>query len=538
MALKYLNAIDEDTVDVEQKDWRGGADEFGTATDLPPNVGGRLVNCIVEDNGRPRTRPGADALGGSSLDAGQKIQALTYFDTPTLEYVFASINASLRQWDGAAWSTPAGYPFGGNTILEMAQGAGLLYASAGSGQWFSFDGSAWSAGLGTDNTTSAGDPPVGATIMCWHTNRMFAAGTLGTGFYDQIAVSALGDAGADVWDWVNFSLRIGRGEGEAIKAMCSAKGQWLAIGKEGSIYMAYTSPLETSAANWPVDRLAGSVGVVGKRAMISAGDSLWCVGPDLALREIVSLQRSEDVPFELGPVASEAAKPYMDRINTGQLSKIALGKYGRYLMLAVPLDSATEPSHVLVWNLRLRKPSLSGPGTVPAFIGVWTGWTPTVFAVSRFGGAERLLIGDSDGKVNLFKDRADQTEVDTFADNDVDVLATQRTKSWDFGGRRNWKDAESAELQWANSTPQVDIVAVLDEEEQKRRTFTLETIQNELPVDLPFDLAVVGPSTATWALDELPEFKEAYIEVQQLTRGRVELKSVAMSAFVNTTSQE
>ena len=538
MGLKYLNALDEETLDVEQKDWRGGADEFSTPTNLPDIVGGRLVNCIVEDNGRPRTRPGADALGGASLDAAQRIETLSYFDTPLLEYVFASINATFRRWNGAVWDTPAGYPFAARSIVEIAQGADTLYASDGVGQWFSFDGAAWSAGLGVDNTTAAGDPPVGATIMAWHTNRMFSTGIVG-GVSDAVAASFIGGAGANQWDWVNFSFRVGRGEGEAIKALCAAQGQWLAIGKEGSIYFALTNPTAASAAAWPIDRLADSVGVLNKRTMRSAGGSLWCVGPDLALREIIhSGARVEGIPFELGPVASEAAKPYMDRINQGALSKVALAGYGRYLMLAVPLDNATEASHVLVWNMRIRLPSISGPGTVPAFIGVWTGWTPTCFAVSRFNGAERLLIGDTTGRVNMFKDRSDQTDEDTFVDNGTNVLAVQRTKSWDFGGRRNWKDAQSAELQFENSTPTVDVVLVLDGQEQQRSSKTLETVQNQLPLTLPFDLAVLGPVTATKAMDELPEFKEAYIEVQQLTRGRVELKSVAMSAFLNTTSEE
>lgn len=532
MGVKFLDAVDDVTLDDEQKSWSGGADEFQTPTLLAPNVGGKLVNAIVEDNGRPRNRPGADALGSTQLSAGNRVQALAYFDTPTLEYLYVSINQSLRQWTGAAWSTIAAYPFGANTIVAMVQGNDTLYCSDGTNQWRSYNGAIWSGALGAGAT----DPPLGATIMCWHTFRMFAAGTI-AGFYDTIQASALGDAGTGQWSNTTFSFRVGRGEGERVIAIVSGRGNWLCVGKEGSLYVVLTNPQAASATEWPIFRVAGSVGVVGKLAMTLGGDSWFVVGPDLALREIIP-STVEDTPFEMAPPCSEPAKPYFDRINRSAQSKIAMHKYGRYLLVGLPLDNATEPSHTLVWNLRLRRPSDVPGFTLPAFIGSWTGWTPTVFCTTRFAGVERMVIGDSNGYVNQWKDASDQTSDDTYLDNAVAVLATIRGKSWDFGSQRNPKDAESCELQFVDSTAQVDVVLACDEEEALRWTKDLETTQNQLPVDLPFDLAVLGPSRSTKNADGLPEFREAYLEVQQLTAGRLEVKSMAMSAFVNTQANE
>lgn len=540
MATKFIDSLDDVTGDVEQSDWRGGFDEFATPTKLPMSAGGRGLNVIVEDNGRPRNRPGADYLGGATLGAGNRIQALSYFDTPTLEFIFASIDASLRAWDGNAWATVAAYPFGANQITAMAQGHDRLYCSDGQGQWFAYDGAAWSAGEGT----GVNDPPVGATMLVWHTalNRMFASGVI-SGTYDTLAASVLdaASAGAGRWSAANWSVRIGRGEGEAITAICPAKGFWLAVGKEGSIFMVYADPTATSASQWLIPRLAGSVGVVGRRAMVYAGDSLWVVGPDLTLREIVPTQaavQTGDAPFQLLPAASEPAKPYFDRINEGVLSKIVLHAYGRYLMAALPLDSATEPDHVLVWDLRLRVPSNVPGVTIPAFVGVWTGWTPTAMLTSRFGGRERLVIGDDDGGVNEWKDASDQSENATYEDNGTPVLATVRTRSWDFGTQRNGKDMESLELQFTESTSTVDVLLVLDGVEEKRWELPLEVVQNELPVNLPFDLARPGPVRATRNADGLAEFREMYVEIAQTGGGRMELKSVAASAFLNTTENE
>lgn len=540
MGIKFLDAVDDTTLDAEQSDFRGGFDEFATPTKLLETVGGQGVNLIIEDNGRPRNRPGADALGGASLSAGNRVECLSYFDTPALEYIFAAVAATLQKWDGANWTNIAGYPFGVNSIVAMAQGHGALYCSDGQGQWQSYDGAAWSGPLGAGGN----NPPVGASIMVWHTalNRMFASGTIG-GFYDSLHASLLdpASAGAGKWNEATWSVRIGRGEGEAIKAICPAKGFWLSVGKEGSIFMVYADPTAVSAAQWQIPRLSGSSGVVGRKAMTFWGDSLWAIGTDLALREIVPTNaavQAGDAPFQLMPAASEPAKPYFDRINRSAQSKIVLHGYGRYLFCALPLDNAAEPSHVLVWNLRLRVPSNVPGATIPAFIGVWTGWTPTAFVTSRFSGVERLIIGDSDGKVNEWKDGDDQYDNDTFEDNGVAVLGTVRGRSWDFGTQRNGKDAESVQLQFVDSTAEVDIVAMLDGEEQARWGVALEQVQNQLPVNLPFDLAQPGPTRATRNADELIEFREMYIEVQQRTAGRMELKSMAASAFLNTSDNE
>lgn len=539
MGVKFIDTIDDVTIDQEQKSWAGGADEFATPTMLPDNIGGKLVNCIVEDNGRPRTRPGADGLGGSALDAGDRVQIMAYFDTPTLEYLFASINASLRRWDGANWATPAGYPFGANTIVAMAQLDANLYLSDGVGQWFTFDGATYSAGLGT-GTGATGDPPVGASMIVAHTNRLFASGTIG-GVYDQVYASFIGTAGANEWNHTDFAFRVGRGEGQRITALAAGRHNILWVGKENSIFAVFAEPnttLAATAAAWQIDRVANSVGVVGSKAMISAVDGVWCFGPDLALREIVPSDR-QDSPFEVAPAVSEPAKPYIDRINRAALSKVVLHKYGRYLMLALPLDSATEPNTVLVWNLRLRRPSVVAGYTLPVFIGAWTGWTPTAMVTTLFGsGGEKFVIGDSAGFVNQWKDGSDQTDDDTYEDNSVAVLATIRSKSWDFGSQRNPKDAESAEVQFIDSTGTADVVIYYDRNEQFRWNLNLETVQNELPLDLPFDLAVLGPTISPKNLDGLATFREMFFQIEQKTVGRMELQSVAASAFINTQENE
>lgn len=514
---QFIDSLDDEPMIRRQQDFRGGANEFEDPTNLPDLGVAKLENLMVEDNGLARTRPGADALGGSALVAA-RIQGLTYFDTPSLEYIFASVSASLRKWDGATWTNIAAYPLGGNSILEMAQGANTLYVSDGSGQWYSYNGAAWSAALGN----TAADPPNGASIMCWHTNRMFAAGTIG-GLYDQIHASDIGAAGAGDWDSATQAFRVGHGEGEAVTALCSAKGWWLAVGKEGSIYLVNANPTQT-VAQWTIGRLAGSVGCVGKRAMVSFGDFLVVLGRD-GLRRI-NATAAEDTPWEISAPFSEPMQPYIDRINWSVANKSVLHKYRHYLFCALPLDSATEPSHVLVWNSRL--------GT---WIGVWTGWTPTAMCTSRFAGVERFIVGDSAGQVNQWKDYTSADLDSTYQDNSTEIPTKLRSKSWNFDQPLNWKDAYFGEVIFTESQGNVDIVIFLDGIEQRSTTFSLFQVTNQLPVNLPFDLAALNPDPVTMSLDGLPEAREMALEVRTTSK-RIQIKSLALAAFLNTMKNE
>lgn len=538
MSQKFLDALDDQTLDAAQEEWRGGTNESGRPTRLLPNQFGQGVNVMLdEEDGSPKTRPGADALGGAALDAA-RIDRLVYFDTPTAEYLIATLNLSLRRWDGAAWTTAAAYPFGANNVADLAQLNQLLYVTAGSGNWQSYAPAtdAW-ADLGN----GAGNPPVGATMTCVHTERVFATGTItpvagGAAQDDAIYVSNLGNAGSGQWNHATFSFRVGRGEGEPIKALCSAKGWWLAVGKEHSLYMVNTDPTAASAAEWAVKRLANSVGVVGRRALCAAGDSLFLVAPDRSLREVMATMDA-DTPFELLAPASEPAQNWFKRINWAQASKIVLHKHGRFLLMGCALDGASDNNTVLVWDLRYRVP---GPGgvTFPAFLGRWTGWTPTAFCTTRFGAVgERLAIGDTVGKVNAWKEDDDEGLAATYLDNAVDIATTIRTASWDFGFVRNWKDGESLEVEFVDSTTTATVRAVLDGVERQTWAVITEETAPTLPVMLDFYLASGGPVAVPKSVDGNVEFREMYVEITT-TAGRVQVRRVGASAFLNTTRTE
>jgi hypothetical protein len=512
MPVLYINSLDDEPGFERCETFSGGVDDYTRSTLLPQDASQSLVNLISDESGELSVRPGVDPLG-AVLSASQRIPQLVYFDTPSLERVYASINNSLRSWDGVSWTTIGAYPFGANTISAMAQGSNLLFCSDGTNQWQTWDGAAWSGALGAGAT----DPPVGANKMIWHTERMFAVKPTA---YDTIYTSDIGSAGTGNWPVAN-QFRVGRGEGDPIKALLSFKTFYLVVLKEASIYLVDADPTIT-VANWSVVRLSNSIGCVG--GAIAFADQIMFLSRD-GIRAITATEGS-DTPYEVSPPLSQPVNSWIKRINWEYAYKTVAHRYGAFVLFAIPVDSNTEPSHVLVFNLRTGKWS-----------GVWTGWYPTAFATSRFSGVERLLFGDKNGFVQQWKDYTSVDLASTYQDNGAEIAASWYSRGMNFGEPVNWKDPTWAEWRFINSLTNVDLKIYLDG--QLERTFTASTtaISNSLPVDLPFDLASLRPVTIAKRLDGLTQFNEAFLSTES-TSGKWILKNATMSAFLNTHQDE
>src|SRR5437762_7199299 len=161
-----------------------------------------------------------------------RAQGLIYFDTASYEQLISAAGKQLWKWEGASWTRMAGANefqlSDADTTFEAAQGIDKALFTDGSQQMQTWDGAAWSAPLG--NTPN--DPPVGATILCWHTGRMFAAGHGNKP--DTIWVSNRLAYGSGQWNTVQRSFRVGGGEGDPIKALASMQSFVLGVLKEDS----------------------------------------------------------------------------------------------------------------------------------------------------------------------------------------------------------------------------------------------------------------------------------------------------------------
>ncbi len=518
MPYQYSDVLDDELLYERVPSFGGGMDGFTTASELAQNTNQYNENCILAGNKRLRTRPGADSLAAGPVNAASVIQGLLYFDTPTYEQLLAANGSKIMKWDGAAWTQAAGWaPQDQRT--EMAQGVDKVLLTDGQGNMQSWDGVNF-ADLGAVGGTVSSSPPVGATILCWHTSRMFAAGKGGSP--DTLWASFLLDI--TKWNHTQFSLRVGGGEGEPITGLCSLQNYQLVVFKENSVYLVVADPSQPTAANWQIFPLSRAIGCVGRKAFCVYGNESLFMARDgvRSVRRMVAASGQ----YELTAPISEPMQPYIDRINWAHADLIAARNYKELVLFSVPLDASLTNNAVLVYNARLG-----------VWLGLWTGWTPACWEVTRFNGVLRLVHGDQAGLARQYKDFRDAGDDATYLDDAVAIPTKGWLRSMLFGEPENDKDGYHAEARFNTSNAIVNITAVGDEADLRTWSEDVRQKGPDLPLDLPFDLGSLASVPTRRGLRGLKPFNEIYLKIES-TAGWWELRNVTVSAYLNTLANQ
>lgn len=526
MPLFYTNALDEEPVYERCESFGGGMDSYQRSTLLPPDAFQYGENTVVPDNFEVRTRAGADVIGSARA---AKIQGIQYFDTPSYEQLIVGTNATMQHWNGSAWTTMTGWtPTDADRRLAMAQGVGKVLITDGgvlggtTGGFAMWDGASFTLFSNTNT-----DPPERATILLWHAGRMWAAGFDGsaTGKEDDaIWASALLAFGGGDWNGVDRSFRVGGGEGDPITALASMQDFTMAVCKQNSIHLIRTDPTNvpvTYSDNVPNEVVSYGVGCVGKRALCNYGNDLLFVSPDKSIRSLQRMQAAA-TQYQLSAPISLPIQPYIDRINWDYAHLIAAVKYRELALFSVPLDASTVPNYVFAWNGRLQR-----------WVGIWSGWTPNCWEVSRFAGVQRLNHGDNAGNVRRWKDTSDATDSATYLDDAVAIPTKLWTRAFLFGEPLNDKDAYHCEVRFSQSSAVVTITLIGDNSTLKTWTADIRPNLPTLPIQLPFNLVNPTNTAARKGTRGLAPFNECYLKIES-TEGWFSLRNVSLSAFINT----
>ncbi|HEV2455103.1 MAG TPA: hypothetical protein VGY98_12635, partial [Verrucomicrobiae bacterium] len=453
-----IDGTDDDLQFEQVIDFSGGEDEYRRSTLIAQNQCQKLINVIVRDNYEAWTRPGADAFC-PQIAGNAAVKTLAYFDTPQNKFLLAISNGVLRACAGQNQSWQSSFNGGAkytaantNTQVEIEQGVDTVLISDGVNALAILDGS---LNL-TTCTTGASDPPAGATILCWHTGRMFAAGFSGIGGgaipRDTIAVSNLLAFGNGQWNLTTRSFRVGDGDGDPIVALYSMQDSNLAVFKANSIWLVNT-PASADAAGFSattdVESVAFGVGCVGKRALCGVANDIFFMAQD----GVRSLQRMQAAAgqWQLSAPISQPVQKYIEQINPAAQSGIVATSYKEFVFFAVPLGTSTINNAVLVYNSRLG-----------AWLGCWQNWTPAAWTISRFNGVPQLLFGDSNGYVNYWKDTASNTDPATYTDNGQNIATTIWTRSFQFLQAVNDKFPYNCLLRFTAGNAVVSLSAVAD----------------------------------------------------------------------------
>lgn len=501
----------------QMRNFAGGEDSFRDPIELDPDQGQKLLNVIVRDKLKVRTRPGADPLGDDALtDPAAPVRGTFFFNTPAYSQLIAASGAKIFKWSGAVWAEILGWtPANANVFVEMAQGVDKLLLSDGVGKLQSYDGAAF-----TDLGNADTDPPVGMTILAWHTGRMFGSGQATNP--DTIYVSNRLDFGSGQWNKTVRSFRVGGGEGDPIVGMASMPLFVLAVLKQNSIWLTTTDPRNEPAsfsATQASDVLSDGLGCVGKKAWCRYGNDLLFFSQD-GIRSLARMIAAAG-QYELSAPISQPIQPYIDRVNPNFQHLIVAKKYREFAFFAVPLDNSQFNNAVLVWNGRLQK-----------WIGVWEGWTPSCWELTRFNGIQRLVFGDNAGFVNQWKDLSDPTNDDTYKDNGAGYASKFWGRSMTFGDLEAPKIGFNAKCRFNAGNALLTFTVIGNDADLNSWARKIEPTGDILGTDvLPFLLATEQPTVLPFSLRGLPSFNELFLKIES-DAGWWELRNFTVGARI------
>ena len=213
-----------------------------------------------------------------------------------------------------------------------------------------------------------------------------------------------------------------------ITALVAGPDFTLFVFKERSIFAIGTAPTaETgtavAVAAFTVRQLSRDIGCVSARSVVQIGNDTFFLSRD----GVRTLQRTiADGMTSIQPPISEPINDIIDRINwTSAASATAVYRDKKYI-LALPLDSATDPSHIAVFD------------TVAGGWSLWTGLLPIELVNVSFTDSKLLLV--SSGTISEYRDYV--REANLVAVDHQDLPATTSvpppSASYDGAGQMNF----------------------------------------------------------------------------------------------------
>jgi len=329
-----------------------------------------------------------------------KLDAFSIFDS------YATSLKNLTSTNFLALTVRSGFSSLGDSFGVVVIGLGVwkdaeLHAIA-NGEWKKWDGAAWSAALASGLSTSAQwsfcnfqgnfadinllaangtdavkkydgstvadlvNAPANANYIDAHDNRVYVA------VGNSVKFSALRKA--EDWTTVDDAgeIVVETSTGEAISGLKAGPGHVVVFMPHASFELYGTGPI-----NYKLLPVSDKIGCVSNQSTLMVGNTLYFLAHDGIYRYTGGSAPRKD--FAL-PV-----QWYIDNINKSNRHKACAGTDGKRYYLALPINSATEPNHVLEYD--------------PVFE-TWYVWElghyPRAFAYMN----EEWYEGDSSGQVH------------------------------------------------------------------------------------------------------------------------------------------
>ena len=293
--------------------------------------------------------------------------------------------------------------------------------------------------------------PSGLRLIKSFTNRLFAVGT----GENRNTLYASDILDPEIWKTTN-SIIVGGDDGEDIIAIQPFYGFQIIVFKRNKIYLVDVTPsttftsgtsllsLTNSAAEWTVQTISNRIGCIAGRSVALVNKDVFFLSND----GIRSISRSLADDFStVGLTISEPVKDVIARINRSFIETCNATFHNNRYLLAIPLDSATKPSHILVYNSIFN-----------CFEGLWevaaARMVETSFTSGFTTNTIKLCIGTTNSRIGHLTDYKDADSVDIttgFQDFGTGYTSKVVTKAYEFDDRFALKYGSHYEIEFYNS---------------------------------------------------------------------------------------
>jgi len=290
--------------------------------------------------------------------------------------------------------------------------------------------------------------PTGLRLIKSFTNRLFAVGT----GENRNTLYASDILDPEIWKTTN-SIIVGGDDGEDIIAIQPFYGFQIIVFKRNKIYLVDVTPSTTlttgtsvssvanTAAEWTVQTISNRVGCIAGRSVALVNKDVFFLSND----GIRSISRSMADDFStVGLTISEPVKDIIARINRSYVETVNATFHNNRYLMAIPLDTATKPSHVLVYNSIFN--SFEGLWEIPA-----ARMVETSFSSGFTTNTPKLCIGTTTSKVGHLTDYKDGDTVDPttgFQDFGAGYTSRITTKAYEFDDRFALKYGSHYEIEF------------------------------------------------------------------------------------------
>jgi len=425
----------------------GGVNNISSTKLLDASQGSEFINVDIDRVGNAVTRKGTASVSSSSVPEGTaNIQGAYYFDTGSVNQIVIAKNRKIYWYNGVvgsgSWTQDSSSYLtnAADNVVNFAQLSEKLYFCDGVSELKSFNGTT------VASIPSAANAPVGISLLCSHTNRLFAVRASEP---DTVYVSDILSAeSTGAWSSVD-SFRVG-GDGEPIIAISSWTGFRLVVFKQNSTYLITTDPTAASIANWPIELISNEVGCVAARTVAQIGANLYWLSQD-GVRSMTRILQGLDQ--EISEPISKVIDSTIQEINKTYVSKASAVYYKNRYILSIPIGTSTVNDCSIVYNT-IHK----------AWSGKWTNFSASEFVYYTNNPSNCLVLATATGSVLQWREwvKDDNEVASDYQDSGSNIATSITTKEFTFGEMLSYKSLNNIEVQFFSSSAYCSVSLVDD----------------------------------------------------------------------------